>query len=243
MLHIVQTLSIFTGIFAAGMVSGTTGMAFPLIAGPIFLLVYTPPKAVALTAMCSLTGQCFSIALLRRSIDYEIRLPLIAAGLVGVPLGTALLNKCDHHAVRVTLGGLIVISALWGLLQKSLQTPLPCSRLSQILVGLSGGLTGGLVGASSVVPAIWYAIRGLSKQQQRAITQPYIMGMQMASLLSLLFFGAFDRLLARQYVYFLLPLLAGVAIGVACFRAVSSSAMTRLVMSVVAVSGIALLVA
>jgi hypothetical protein len=47
MLHIVQTLSVFTGIFAAGMVSGTTGVAFPLIAGPIFLLIYAPPKAVA----------------------------------------------------------------------------------------------------------------------------------------------------------------------------------------------------
>jgi uncharacterized protein len=125
MLHNVQTLSVFIGIFAAGMVSGTTGMAFPLIAGPIFLLVYTPAKAVALTAMCSLTGQVFSIALLRRSIDYELRLPLIAAGLVGVPLGTALLNCCDHHPVRITRGGLIVISALWGLLQKSSQTPLP----------------------------------------------------------------------------------------------------------------------
>jgi uncharacterized membrane protein YfcA len=243
MLHIVQTLSVFTGIFAAGMVSGTTGMAFPLIAGPIFLLIYAPPKAVALTAMCSLTGQVFSIALLRRSIDYELRLPLIAAGLVGVPLGTVLLNCCDHHLVRVTLGGLIVISALWGLLQKSSHTRLSCSRLSQVLVGLSGGLTGGLVGASSVVPALWYATRGLSKQQQRAITQPYIIGMQMASLLALRFSGALDQLLVRQYLYFLLPLLAGVGIGVVCFHAVSSSAATRLVMSVVAVSGIVLLVA
>jgi uncharacterized membrane protein YfcA len=243
MSDIVQTLSIFVGIFAAGMISGTTGMAFPLIAGPIFLLICAPLKAVALTAMCSLTGQFFSIALLRRSIDYEIRLPLIVAGLMGVPIGTALLNCCDHHIVRVALGGLIVISALWGLLQKSSPTPLPSSHLSQVLVGLSGGLTGGLVGASSVVPAIWYAVRGLSKQQQRAVTQPYIMGMQMASLLSLLCFGAFDGMLARQYAYCLLPLLAGVGIGVICFHAISSSTTTRLVMSTVALSGVALLMA
>ena len=65
----------------------------------------------------------------------------------------------------------------------------------------------------------------------------------MTSPLSFLFFGAFDRLLARQYVYYLLPLLAGVSFGVAFFRAVSSSAVTTLVMSVVAVSGLALLIA
>jgi hypothetical protein len=99
-----------------------------------------------------------------------------------------------------------------------------------------------LVGASSVVPAIWYGVRGLTKQQQRAITQPYIMGMQMASLLALRFSGALDQLLVRQYLCFLLPLLAGVGIGVVGFHAVSSSAATRLVMFVVAVSGFVLLV-
>ena len=81
--------------------------------------------------MCSLTGQCFSIALLRQSIDYEIRLPLITAGLLGVPLGTVLLNCCDHHLVRITLGGLIATSALWGLLHRPAPTPLPSSFMSQ----------------------------------------------------------------------------------------------------------------
>ena len=53
----VARLTVFAGIFAAGMVSGISGLAFPLIAGPIFLWIYPAPGAVALTAMCSLTGQ------------------------------------------------------------------------------------------------------------------------------------------------------------------------------------------
>jgi hypothetical protein len=65
----------------------------------------------------------------------------------------------------------------------------------------------------------------------------------MASLLALRFSGALDQLLVRHYLYFLLPLLGGVGIGVVCFHAVSSSAAARLVMSVVTVSGIVLLVA
>ena len=242
-MEIVQALSIGTGVFVAGVVSGATGLAFPLIAGPIFLLVYAPPQAVALTAMCSLTGQFFSTALLRRSIDYEMRLPLIAGGLLGVPLGTVLLNHCDYHLVHLALGSLIVISALWGLLHKTAPTPQPSSPLSQIVVGLSGGLTGGLVGASSVVPAIWCTARGLSKHKQRAITQPYIIGMQMASLVSLLSFGKFDNFFVREYFYFLSPLLAGVGIGVVVFQTLSSATATRMIMSVVAVSGVVLLLA
>lgn len=241
MLHVLQVLPIGTGVFAASMVSGTTGLAFPLIAGPIFLLIYTPTQAVALTAMCSLTGQFFSTALLRRSIDYKIQFPLIAGGLLGVPLGSLLLNHCDYHLIHFALGGLILLSALWGLLHKTAPAAQPSSFLSQGIVGLSGGLTGGLVGASSVIPAIWCAARGLSKHEQRAITQPYIIGMQIASLVSLLSFGDLDSSLVHNYFYFLFPLLAGVGIGVMVFRALSSNTVTRLIVSVVAISGVALL--
>src|SRR5260370_13124018 len=101
-------LAIFVGIFIAAAVSGVSGLAFPLIAGPIFLLIYPAPEAVALTAMCSLTGQLFSIALLWQEIGYRYRVPLIAAGLLGVPLGSALLCSCSPHALRVVFCALIV---------------------------------------------------------------------------------------------------------------------------------------
>ncbi len=109
----VGRLAVFAGIAVAGAVSGISGLAFPLIAGPIFLLMYPAPEAVALTAMCSLTGQLFSIALLWRAIAYEFRVPLIAAGLLGAPLGSALLCSFNPHCVRVVLGALIVASGLW----------------------------------------------------------------------------------------------------------------------------------
>ena len=35
-------------LFFAGAVSGATGLALPLIAGPIFILLYSPPQAVML---------------------------------------------------------------------------------------------------------------------------------------------------------------------------------------------------
>ncbi|MBV8118608.1 MAG: sulfite exporter TauE/SafE family protein, partial [Alphaproteobacteria bacterium] len=140
----VGRLAVFAGIFVAGMVSGVSGLAFPLIAGPIFLLMYPAPEAVALTAMCSLTGQLFSIALLWRAIGYEFRLPLIAAGLLGAPLGSALLCGLNPHCVRVLLGALIVVSGLWRSLRAHARPTRAPSLLSEVFVGLAGGLTGGL---------------------------------------------------------------------------------------------------
>jgi uncharacterized membrane protein YfcA len=238
----VGRMAAFAGIFVAGTVSGISGLAFPLIAGPIFLLIDPAPEAVALTAMCSLTGQLFSIGLLWRAIGYEFRLPLIAAGLLGTPLGSALLCGLNAHCVRVILGALIVVSGLWRSLRvqtRAMQAP---ALLSEVLVGFSGGLTGGLVGASSVVPAIWCAACGLDKSRQRAVTQPYIFAMQAASLASLWMWGAVDCRILGQYLEFVLPLLTGIGLGVACFRGLSSSAVTRVVMGAVTASGLSLFV-
>jgi hypothetical protein len=234
-------LTVFAGIFVAGAVSGISGLAFPLIAGPILLLIYPAPEAVALTAMCSLTSQLFSIALLWRAIGYEFRVPLIAAGLLGAPLGGALLFSFNPHCVRVVLGALILISGLWRSLRaKTRATRMP-SLVSEVLVGLAGGLTGGLVGASSVVPAIWCAACGFDKSRQRAVTQPYILTMQAASLVSLWAWGGLDRDILRQYADFVLPVLVGVGLGVAGFRGLSSSVATRVVMGAVTASGLSLL--
>jgi uncharacterized membrane protein YfcA len=234
-------LAVLVGITVAGIVSGISGLAFPLIASPIFLTIYPAPEAVALTAMCSLTGQLFSIALLQRTITYEFRVPLITAGFLGAPLGSALLCSFNPQFVRVVLGALIVISGLWRLVRARTRTMRGRSLLSEILVGLTGGLTGGLVGASAVVPAIWSAGCGLDKSRQRAVTQPYILSMQAASLVSLWAWGAFDSSTLNQYAGFVLPVLVGVGLGVVGFRALSSSAATRVVMGVVTVSGVSLL--
>src|SRR5215472_13735941 len=142
----VGRLAVFAGITVAGAISGISGLAFPLIAGPIFLLMYPAPEAVALTAMCSLTGQLFSIALLWRVIAYEFRVPLIAAGLLGAPLGSALLCSFNPHCVRVVLGALIVVSGLRRALRVQVGATRRPSLLSEVLVGLTGGITGGLVG-------------------------------------------------------------------------------------------------
>jgi transposase len=58
------------GIFVASWVSGMTGLAFPTIATPLFLLLFSPMETVALTAACSLTGQIVSMLLLHRRVAY-----------------------------------------------------------------------------------------------------------------------------------------------------------------------------
>ncbi len=218
-------------------------MAFPLIAGPFFLLAYGPVEAVALTALCSVTGQLLSIALLRRAIAYDFRPYLILPGLCAVPLGAIILTHSNSTLVRGGLGTLIVISGIWGLLQAAPHSSRRVSVLSEVLVGLTGGLSGGLVGASAVAPAIWCTWQGLDKEYQRAVTQPFILAMQAFSFISLAFLGQLVPSIAVDYAQLLIPLSGGIAVGVTCFRVVSSATATRVVLLLVTLSGLALLLA
>jgi hypothetical protein len=101
--------------------------------------VYRPAEAVALTALCSLAGQVLSIALLRRRIAYEYRLSLILPGLIGVPLGSTVLDVCSPSLIHLSLGALSTVAAIWGLLQ-------PTTRPARSL----GGTCEALVPAPSV---------------------------------------------------------------------------------------------
>jgi uncharacterized membrane protein YfcA len=78
-------------VFVAAVLSGSTGLGFPLLAVPIFLLDYAPPQAILMASICSLIGQCFAVAVLRQTVCYEVRWQLILSGMLGVPIGTLLL--------------------------------------------------------------------------------------------------------------------------------------------------------
>jgi len=238
-----HALTTIIGILIAGAVSGATGVALPLIAGPVFLMSFPPVEAVALTALCSITGQLFSISLLHRAIAFEFRARLMMAGMLGVPLGSALLTRLSPPMVHVSLGAMIVLGGVWGLFQPTSRDPRRVGRAAELLVGLTGGLTAGLVGASAVVPALWCAWHGLSKERQRAIMQPFILVMQLASLISLTVWGSLGRSLLNDYGMVLMPLLIGVGGGVACFHFFPSRFVTRAVLSLVTLSGLALLLA
>jgi uncharacterized membrane protein YfcA len=81
--------------------------------GAVCLAIVTPPQATR--RRVRLIDQFLSIRLLRQTIKYEIRWPLILAGLFGVPFGTFALMWCDPRVIRLGLAALLVICGVWQL--------------------------------------------------------------------------------------------------------------------------------
>ncbi len=87
------TLALFLfSVFFGGIVSGLAGFAMGLVVSGIWLHILTPAQTAALIVGYGLLVQTYSIWKLRHALNWRTVAPFIAGGVIGVPLGAALLT-------------------------------------------------------------------------------------------------------------------------------------------------------
>lgn len=236
-------LLISAGIFAGAVVSGLMGFAFSAVAGAILLHVMPPTEAVPLMMACSIITQSVSLFALRGTLQWRGSAGLIAGGAIGILPALYLLYHVDAKVVRIGFGAFLVAYAAWMLLR-----PRTCclsdvaGRLRDAVVGFGGGLIGGLTAMPGAVPTIWCDLRGLPKDQQRGLVQPYITAMQVFAL-ALMFSRNTLSTQALVNMTLTLPALAsGAVLGVVLFRRVSDASFRSVVLGVLGVAGVLLVV-
>jgi uncharacterized membrane protein YfcA len=219
------------------------GFAFSAVAGAILLHVLPPTEAVPLMMACSIITQSVSLVALRRSLQWRGSVGLIAGGVIGILPALYLLYHVDAKIVRVGFGAFLVAYAAWMLLRPSAGClRVPAGRMRTAAVGFGGGLIGGLTAMPGAVPTIWCDLRGLPKDQQRGLVQPYITAMQVFALA--LTFSFSRNTLSPQALLNLtlaLPALAaGAILGVVLFRRVNDASFRIVLLGVLAVAGVLL---
>lgn len=237
-------LLVSAGIFAGAVVSGLMGFAFSAVAGAILLHVLPPTEAVPLMMACSIITQSVSLFALRRSLQWRGSVGLIAGGAIGILPALYLLYHVDARIVRVGFGAFLVAYAAWMLLRpRTACLRDAAGRLRDAAVGFGGGLIGGLTAMPGAVPTIWCDLRGLPKDQQRGLVQPYIAAMQVFAL-ALMFSFSRNTLSTQALlnVTLTLPALAaGAILGVVLFRRVSDASFRTVVLGVLALAGVLLI--
>ncbi len=174
---IVTLVSIFIGSFVAGL----AGFAFSATAGAILFHWIAPVEAVPLLLVCSITTQLFSVTTLWRTMQWRECLPYLAGGLIGIPVGATLLASFNPHTFAAGFGVFLICYSAYMLLRPNLAFRAG-GRLTEVAAGFAGGITGGATAFPGAFPTIWCNIRGLSKLEQRGIVQPFILLMQIATL-------------------------------------------------------------
>lgn len=166
-------LIVGAGALVAGFVSGLAGFGTGLVALGFWLHAIEPLLAAPLVVICSVVGQLQATAFLRRGVRVARLWPFLAGGLLGVPLGAAVLGAVEVATFRAGVGVFLILYAGVMLGLRELPVVAWGGRAADGAVGLLGGIMGGIAGLSGPLPTLWCGLRGWSKDAQRGVYQPY----------------------------------------------------------------------
>jgi uncharacterized protein len=227
-------------VFLGGVVSGFAGFAFSAAAGAILLYFLPPLLAIPLMMCCSVASQITSLAMLRRLLNWQAITPFLVGGAAAVPIALYLLTRIEVDAFRIGFGVFLVAYALYMLARPASASlaNIRSGAATHCAVGFAAGLVGGLTAMPGALMVIWCDLRGVAKERQRGLVQPYILAMQVFAVFLLLGRpGVINGELLRYLVLALPALAAGTLVGVALFGKIDDKRFRYGVLSLLLISG------
>jgi uncharacterized membrane protein YfcA len=234
------TAGIATVVLVAALISSIAGFAFSALAGCVFAYFNLDPvNAVRTILVCSLAIQLYAVWKLRASIRWRPVWPLLLGGSLTLPLGVWLLVRLDAALYAAGLGVLLIAYGGLVLLRREARV-VRGGAWTAVIAGALGGITGGLAGLPGVSATIWCSRRGWDKQQQRAVYQPYILIMQLLTIVWLRWQAPLDLQVARDLAFVPFALVGAIG-GLALYQRMTNRHFHMATSALLLVSGAALL--
>jgi uncharacterized membrane protein YfcA len=235
-------LLIFLGAFAGGFVSGLTGFGTALAAMPIWLYAVQPIVAAPMIVICAIVAQLQTLPAIWHNIDWRRAVPFIIGGLMGVPVGAALLAQVPILWFKILIGFFLIVYCSFMLLKRSLPNVSWGGNRVDMVVGLAGGVLGGLAGLSGVLPTIWVSLKGWSKHVKRSLFQTYNLTILIFALVSQAV-GGFVTIEVGRLLPIALPgTLFGAWLGRKIYNRLGDKHFDQVVLVLLLLSGISIIV-
>lgn len=228
--------------FLGGFASGLAGFAMGFVVSGIWLHIITPIQTTALVVGYGLWTQGYGVWKLRRSLNWQSLAPFLVAGALGVPIGTMLLTYVDPAYLRIGVGVLLVLFSIYGLTQPKF-TPVPAGAPADGGIGFVNGVLCGLTGLPGLIITIWCQLRGWTKDVQRAIFQPVMLGAIVVTAISVSVTGVVTADIVKLYVLGLPALLAGLWTGFKLYGKLDDATFRKVILVMLFFSGWALIIA
>lgn len=230
------------GALAGGLVNGLSGTGYALVALGFWLHAMSPVTAAPLVAFCAVSGHVQSLPSIWKGVIWSRLWPFLAGGIVGVPVGTALLAYVRVQPLKLGVGVLLLLYCAWMGLVRRPPVVMGGGRLADATAGLGGGVLGGMASLSGPIPVIWVQLRGWNMLAQRGVNQPYNMSILGLSLLSAAVAGFLDRTFFLWAAISLPVTLIGAHIGLLLYGRIDDIQFRRIVIGLLGLSGATLIV-
>lgn len=235
-------LILVIGAALGGLVQGLSGSNFGMTATSVWAWFLAPQLVAPLSLTGSLAGQIMAALTLRRSFHWQRFAPFLLGGLLGIPLGVALLPRLDANLFKIVLGSLLVLTCPALLLASGLPRVRRGGSIADAVAGVGGGILGGLGGYTGVIPTLWTTLRGLPKDEQRAIIQNFNLGIQLVTLAAYLWQGLITSALLPQLALLVPVVLLSSWAGTRLYMGLSEARFRQIVLGLLTCSGAAMLI-
>jgi uncharacterized membrane protein YfcA len=140
----------------AGLIHGTLGLGFPMVATPMLATMMDVRSAILITLLPTVAVNIASIANNRSSLaNTRPFLPLVLFALLGSMLGASVLAITDPAPFRIVLAGLILLH-LWNRIRIPKQWLVDNSMLAMAVFGLIAGISAGTTNVMVAILIIYF---------------------------------------------------------------------------------------
>ncbi|MHA1164361.1 MAG: sulfite exporter TauE/SafE family protein [Alphaproteobacteria bacterium] len=240
MLPIETIAFLVTGAALAGLVMGLVGFGTGLAALGFWLFVVDPALAVPLISICSLATAAFTFRVFSHAISWKRLAPFFIGGAAGLPLGVALLAKLDPGIFKIATGLFLILYTAFRLMILPQIKLRNAGRAGDAIVGFGGGILGGFAAIPGPFSTVWCGLRGWSKDEQRAVYQPYNQIILLFAFAGYATQGLVTKELGVLALYCVPASFAGLGLGMAGYKRLDEAQFQRAVLLLLFASGVML---
>lgn len=231
---------ILAGALAGGFVNGLTGFGTALTGLPLWLQAVEPLVAAQLASACSVLGHVTALPTIWGAVDWRRLLPMLIAGLVGVPIGTWVLPLISLGAFKMGVGAVLIVYCSFMLFATGRVRLTFGGRGAEAVVGFAGGILGGLAALSGVLPTVWASLKGWPKDERRVFFQAFNMTLLTAMLAASVVQGLVGLRSILALCVAAPGTLVGAWLGMRLYHRLDDRRFDRIVLAVLLLSGLGL---
>lgn len=166
---------IFIISFAATLMRSTFGFGESLVAVPLFSLFLPIAIAVPLSVLISILVALFVVIQDHHKIHFNSAKWLIIFAVLGIPFGIVILIYGNDQLVKITLGAIIALYAIYSLTGRNSITLETDNKYWLFLCGFLSGILGGAYGLNGPPLVVYGNMRKWTAQHFRATLQAYFL--------------------------------------------------------------------
>jgi uncharacterized membrane protein YfcA len=178
----ITNVFVFLAIFLAIFTQSATGFGLALVSMPILAGLVGIRTATPLIVLVSIVAEGILVLRYKSDINFRAVWRITVAGSIGIPLGVWALKNLEEQIVLAVLGIIIVVYALYALL--NFRLPPLDGKLWPYGIGFVSGVIGGAYNFTGPLVIIYGNCRNWQPKEFKGNLQGYFLGVSLIALIS-----------------------------------------------------------